>query len=80
MNVNKNPLNGNIVDITFEAREEASDAMNAAQFIFGDRCAIVGLGDDFFKIVQEGGGVNTETKEIADIGDWWNTEWDQVTE
>ena len=66
-------------NITFDI-SEAAEAMIAAQTVFGDRCAIVGLGDDYFKIVQEEDGVNADTKDIADIGSWWNNEWNEVTE
>ncbi len=65
--------------ITFDI-SEAAEAMIAAKNVFGHRCAIVGLGDDFFKVVQEGDGVNTATKDIEDIADWWDNEWNQTEE
>jgi hypothetical protein len=79
MNVNKNANNGNIVDsITFDI-SEAAEAMIAAQAAFGENCSIVGLGDDYFKIVMSG-GVDGDTKDIASIGYWWEKEWNEVTE
>lgn len=58
--------------------EEAEAAEHAALEKFGHECAIIGLGDDFFKVVQHGDGVNATTSNIGNLADWWENAWNQA--
>ena len=55
--------------------EESAKAATAAQALFGEDCAVVGLGDNNFMAVQEGDGVNCSSAVIATLGDWWSENW-----
>ncbi len=58
--------------------QEANKVENEVLEKFGQECSIIGLGNDFFKIVQHGDGLNTKTHCIRDIGDWWQPAWNQA--
>lgn len=63
-----------------ESESELNEAKRVAQDMFGDRFALIGLGDNLFRCVQEGEGVNTSLSTLPDLLSWWNNDWNKEEE
>ena len=59
----------------FDADSELNEAKILAQELFGDRFALNGFGDNIFKCVQEGDGVDCTISALPDLLEWWNNDW-----
>lgn len=59
----------------FDADSELNEAKTLAQELFGDRFSLIGLGDNIFKCVQEGDGVNCSISALPVLLEWWNNNW-----
>jgi hypothetical protein len=59
----------------FDADSELNEAITVAQELFGNRFSLIGFGDNIFKCVQDGDGVNCSISLLPDLLEWWDNDW-----